>query len=229
MPTRKMPDGPWKLCCDAATFDTLRHDKEFQFLVTLSRMVLMLKLSIDVMAGAGNDATPKGDRQRSSGFWVMCGTLHEILEFDTKHRDTWGGLTAYVEAFKLFDDPSLPDAERELLDRIRNRAAYHFDPSLPARVLPDLTSQPVTFMAGDSKERLGSSYELSEMTALAFVFDGAANLDKVGDRFPPFFETAKALAFRFARLAENFMIQRLLARGFRYEAVPEDEIARRPT
>jgi hypothetical protein len=224
-----MPEGPWKLCCDAATFDGLRHDKEFQFLLTLSRMVLMLKLSIDVMAGAAADATPRGDRQRASGFWVMCGTLHEILEFDSKHRHTWGGLTAYVEAFKLFDESSLPEPERDLLNRIRNRAAYHFDPSLPGRVLPELASQPVTFVAGDSKERLGASYELSEMTALAFVFDGAANLDKVGERFPAFFETAKALAFRFARSAENFMIQRLLARGFRYEAVTEDELARRPT
>lgn len=87
----------------------------------------------------------------------------------------------------------------------------------------------MTFMAGDNKERLGASYELSEMTALAFVFDSAANLNKMGDRFPAFFETAKALAFRFASLAENFMIQRLQARGFRYESVSHDEIATRAT
>lgn len=217
MPSLKIPEGPWKLACDAETFALLRNDKEFHFLLTLSRMVLSLKLGIDVMSMSDEDMSPMGDRRRVSGFWLLCGTLHEIVEFDEKYRDVWGGLTVYVEAFKLFDPASLPETERELLSTIRNRTAFHFDPSIPGRVLPKLPSQPVSFLAGEGRTRLGASYELSEMAALTAVFGSAANLDQVSARFTPFFEATQRLCFTFAKRAETFIIRRLLARGFRFD------------
>jgi hypothetical protein len=185
-------------------------------------MILSLKAGIDMMVLGDSDDTQLGLRRRGAGFWLLAATLHEILEFDSKYRHIWGGLTVYVEAFKLFTPEALPKKERELLSTIRNRTAFHFDPTLPERVLPDSEPQPVTFIENDGSDRLASSYEMSELAAVSFVFGNTPTLDEMTKRFHPFLDTMKDLAVKFAMDAEDFLISRLLDRGFRFESTRKD-------
>ena len=154
---------------------------------------------------------------RMSAFWQLSGTLHEILEFDRKYGKEWGGLSAYRECFALLEVRPEQKREAKILDAIRNRAAFHFDPTLPRRVLPqhELTSQ--VFMEGDGRLRFSASHGLSEAVALSALLGHGGNIDASVSEFATFSTWMIELCVKFCRKADNVTMARLIARGFRFE------------
>ncbi len=156
------PDGHWKFACSADAFAELRNDREFTFLVAISRITNALKFGMAAMNDQGKEPTPRADRQRMNAFLYVAGVLHEALEFLDKTKSE-AGQTSYAAAKAVLDAAMNDPAIAEPLRAIRNRAAFHVDPTIASRVLPTLPAESFSFATGFGPRRLDVNNELSDL------------------------------------------------------------------
>jgi hypothetical protein len=209
--------------CSDDTWSALQRDKEFAFLLTMARVSNALKFGIASAYGAGEELSPAGARQGMGRFLYLTGIVHELVAFRDEHRDEWSGLTAFQQIFSVLEDIALDREVTELLNKVRNRAAFHIDPSLPGRVLPQFPNDSYSFVTGRGTRRMDSNFELADIVTFAFIFGNIDNLDAMYQRFERFRVSLNKLVSDFSRKADSVLLQRLVARGFRIEAVPDGE------
>jgi hypothetical protein len=207
------PPGRWRLIVPVETFATLKTDKEFLFLATLCRMVNAAKFGVSAMNDHRGIETPASDRQRMGSFLYTAGVINELTEFVVNQKEVWGGLTAFGRAFDLLDEDQVDTQTREVLHTIRNRQAFHFDPTVAERVLPRIPNDEYPLVTGVGPGRLDANYELADVTALAFVFGHLDDVDELYRHFRQFYGELSRLVVRFIEAADNVIIDRLLARG----------------
>jgi hypothetical protein len=218
-----VPVGPWRLTFSAEQLADLRHDKEFAFLITMGRMINALRFGTTAMNALGKRQDPGGDRVRMGAFLYVCGLIHELLVFCADHEDEWSSLTAYRDIFRLLDESQLNRTTVELLRAIRNRTAFHFDPSIPGRVLMKIPLDSYAFLAGDGRNRDISNFEFPDIITFAFLFGHLDDPARMFERFSEFFDELSMLTVRFLENAEDAVVTRLLDRGVRFEDRPADE------
>jgi hypothetical protein len=242
---RGVPEGRWRLVCSPRTFAELRTDPEFTFLVTLARYVNALKYGMAVMNAQGDSTAPAADRQRHGSFVYVAGVLHELLGFlddaatEKKKKLGLAGLTAFVEVKRAIDRVRLTKQQRELLEYVRNRGAFHVNPQIAARVLPHLPEMELTFAAGDGRRPLGVNAEFSELVTFLYMFRRGAggargrrqevvqasdlqDLSSIQRRFEELYAVMRDLAAAFVDAADRQLFRRLLARGFRFAPGTEE-------
>jgi hypothetical protein len=220
-----IPEGEWDVVCSAEVFSTLRHDREFAFLVTVARIVNAVKFGVQAHREAGVDRTPIAERQRIGAQLFLAGLLHEILEFKRASANDWGDSEAYTSIFGFFDESRLDDKTVELLHRIRNRTAFHFDAAVASRALPQLPAEPFTFIAAVGRNPMNSNYELADLVTFGFIFGAPADVHKLAAGLAEFRPKLDSLLLDFVRTADQFLLKRLLARGFTIEERPPGSFA----
>jgi hypothetical protein len=215
-----MPEGAWRLSCSADQFADFRHDKEFWFITTMGRVINSLHFAILASRGQKDRTDPASDRVRMAAFLYICGVMHEVLEFRTKHEAEWSELTTFRRVFEEFDEPRVSKKTVELLQAIRNRAAFHIDPSIPSRVLSQFPREGYTFAVGEGKKRNRSNFEFPDIVTFAFIFGSPQNLSAMYERFSDFYDDLQRLTVRFIEHTEDVLMARLIERGFRFEEGP---------
>jgi hypothetical protein len=222
---RKIPEGRWQLTCSAEQFGDLRHDKEFWFLITVGRTINALHFALIVSRAQKERTDPASDRVRMAAFLYICGLMHEVLEFQANHFKEWGGLTTFRRVFEGLEDSQLSDRSKELLHAIRNRAAFHIDPSVPSRVLAQFPLEGYAFAVGDGAKRSRSNFELPDIVTFAFLFGSLNDLPQMYERFSGFYDELQQLTVGFIQHAEDVVLARLVERGFRFQELAQDEVA----
>lgn len=222
---RSVPEGEWDLTCSGEVFSSLRRDREFAFLVTVARIVNAVKFGVHAHREAGVDLIPTAERQRVGAQLFLAGLLHEILEFRRVSERKWGDLEAYASIFAFFDESRLDDKTVELLQRIRNRTAFHFDAAIASHGLPQLPAESFTFIAAVGRDPMNSNYELADLVTFGFIFGAPADVHKLAAGLKEFRPKLDSLLLDFVRTADQFIIKRLLARGFTIEERPRGTFA----
>ncbi len=146
-------------------------------------------------------------------FLYTAGVINELTEFVRSHKEVGGGLMAFERAFNLVDEGRVEDATRHVLHVIRNRQAFHFDPTVAERVIPRLPPDDYPLVVGHGPERLAANYELADIATIAFVFGHLDNVAKLYEEFERFCDDLSRLVIRFIEAADDVIIERLLARG----------------
>ena len=214
-----IPTGDWRLLCTAETFAALRNDKEFAFLVTLGRIINAFKFGVATMQ-TETAITPAADRQRMQAFLYVAALVHEMTQFRAKHAKTCGELTAYQDTFASLDERPIDKRTADLLSKIRNRAAFHFDLTVTQRTLPSLPDESCSFAAGSSRRRMDTNNELADIVTYMFLFGGEEEFEVLHNRFMSFYETLQDLVGDLVERMERVLFTRLRARGFRVEQLP---------
>jgi len=210
----RIPDGEWELECSADQFAVLRTDKEFAFLLTLARVVNALKFGVEAYGGA-QSMSPMDERHRVGAFMYLSAVLHEVLELKKSAEKEWGDLPFFTQVFAALDENILDKKTGELLNKIRNRAAFHFDPTVAARTLPRLPAEPFVFITAIGRNRMNSNYELADIITFGFVFDAPADVDSLSKRLSEFRPRLDTLLRDFIKAVDDLVLQRLLAKGLR--------------
>lgn len=220
--TVKPPDGNWKFSCSADAFAELRNDREFTFLVAISRITNALKFGMAAMNDQGKEPTPRADRQRMNAFLYVAGVLHEAFEFLDSTKSE-AGQTTHAAAKGVLDaamnDPTIVDTLRA----IRNRAAFHFDPTIAGRVLPTLPVESFSFATGVGARRLDINNELSDLITFVFLFGSVNDLHAIAARFDHVRQAVYSLAAELVETLDDVTLSRLRQRGFRFELATCDE------
>jgi hypothetical protein len=216
MPLRRveLPDGPWSLTATPELFATLRRDKEFEFLVAIGRVTTAFKFGITAGHDQEGKTGPRADRQRHGAYLYLAGCLHELFTFMEQSEKQYGGATAYVSIAALLATADIAQ-QRKTLDALRNCVAFHFDPTIPRRVLPTWPEESIDFVQGRGKTRLGTNYIFADLVTLAFLFGGVQDLKETADRFESLYDALMHTVRDYVRQADRILIARLLARGFR--------------
>jgi hypothetical protein len=210
----RVPTGEWEVTCTGEVFARVRSDPEFAFLLTLARMVNAVKFGVQTHRQAGGILTPVAERQRVGAQLFLAGLLHEILEFRKVAAKTCAHLDAFKRAFSVFDQHNLDSTTVELLDRIRNRAAFHFDASVALRSLPQLPAEPFAFLIAVGRDPMDSNYELADIITFGFIFEAPTNLQKLGEGLKEFRKQLDSLLLIFVKTADQLILERLLALEF---------------
>lgn len=211
---RTIPEGEWELDCTGELFGDLRNDTEFAFLVTLARIVNALKFGVDVHRSGGDERTPTLERRRVGALFYLAGVLHEVLQVRTAAEKHWGEVSGFKEVFGVLDESKVDPETAEVLRRIRNRAAFHFDTTVAVRSLPELPAEPFTFIAALGRDPMDANYELADLVTFGFIFEAPADVQQLSERLSRFRKSLDTLLGNFVRQADRFIINRLLARGF---------------
>ena len=214
------PEGEWDLTCSAEVFSSLREDREFAFLVTIARILNAVKFGVQAHREASVDLTPIAERQRVGAQLFLAGLLHEILEFRKIAATDWGDLEAYSSIFAFFDESRLDHKTVDLLHRIRNRTAFHFDATVASRALPQLPAEPFTFITAVGRDPMNSNYELADLVTFGFIFGAPADVHRLAAGLKEFRPKLDSLLMDFVKTADQFIMKRLLARGFTFEERP---------
>ena len=216
----RIPEGFWELSADAETFANLRNDKETHFLLVLARMVDALKFGVRAMQSVQESKAPAADRQRVGVLLHMSATLNEIVDFRKKYGDTWGSLTAFDTAYsalnRVLTDPDLAAA----MGKLRNKAAFHFDPEIAGQVLRQLPAQDVVFATGQGTNRFEMGYDLADIVALAFALDVVDDLGSLPEKVSRLLAATGTMARAFVLAADGIILDRLAQRGWRFASAP---------
>lgn len=219
MPT--IPTGEWQLECTGEVFQDIRTDREFAFLVSLARIVNALKFGVSSHRLAAEELTPAAERQRVGSTFYLAGVLHEVLEFKSAAAERWDDLKSFRDVFATLDDSSVDEGTADILRRIRNRAAFHFDPAVAEKNVPQLPAEPFTFLAATGKDPFESNYELADLITFGFIFAAPADAAKLNAGLRPFRSKLDELLLKFIRTADRVLVTRLLERGFTILARPD--------
>jgi hypothetical protein len=111
----------------------------------------------------------------------------------------------------------------EPLRAIRNRAVFHFDPTVAGRVLPTFPVESFSFATGVGARRLDINNELSDLVTFAFLFGSVDDLHAMATRFDHVRQTVYLLAAELVEKLDDVTLSRLRQRGFRFEEVAPDE------
>jgi hypothetical protein len=209
-----IPEGEWQLECTGELFADLRSDKEFAFLVTLARIVNALKFGVDVHRSGGDERTPTLERRRVGALLYLAGILHEVIQLRNAAEKQWGEVPGFKEVFGVLDESKVDSETADVLHRIRNRAAFHFDTTVAVRSLPELPAEAFTFIAALGRDPMDSNYELADLVTFGFIFEAPADVQRLSERLARFRKSLDTLLGNFVRQADRFIINRLLARGF---------------
>ena len=215
---RQVPEGEWELVCSGDLFATLRASEEFAFLLTLSRVLNALKFGVETHRAGGTERTPVAERRRIGSFLYLASALHETLQLKKASESKWGKFPVFVEVFDVFNEKNLDATTIELLNRIRNRASFHFDPTIAERILPQFPGESFAFLTASGRDPMNSNYELSDLITFSFIFESSANADKLAAQLATFRPALDSLLSSFISRADRTLVRRLLALGF--EMVP---------
>jgi hypothetical protein len=211
---RQVPTGEWELVCSGEVFARMRTDEEFAFLLTLSRVLNALKFGVETHRAGGVERTPVAERRRVGAFLYLASALHETLQLKKAGEARWGKLPVFVEVFAVFDETQLDQETIRLLNRIRNRASFHFDPTLAGRALADLPDEPFAFLTATGRDPMNSNYELADLITFGFVFEAVGNVKKLAAGLNTFRPILDSLLSRFISNSDRILVRRLLAIGF---------------
>ena len=213
-----VPDVPWRLVCSAEQFDTLfRHDREFAFLATLARISCAIKFARAARFGAGKRKSNARARQAFGGFVQLAALMHEVLEMQRNHAAKWSGLTAWQRVFAVLDKSHLDADAAQILGAIRNRAAFHFDPTVAQQTIPRLPIEEFALLSGDGRNRMQTNSELADIMTMGFLFKHMGAPNKLYERYVRFHEVLETVAVAFCKECDYVILQRARARGLRIE------------
>jgi hypothetical protein len=218
----KPPDGHWKFSCSGDVFAELRQDREFTFLVAISRITNALKFGMAAMNDQGQESTPRADRQRMNAFLYVAGALHETFVF-LERAECEAGQTAYIAVKRVLEAAMSDPAIAQPLAAIRNRTAFHFDPSIAGRVLPTFPAESFSFATGIGGRRLDISNELSDIVTFTFLFGSISDLPTMAAKFEHVRKTVYDLAATVVETLDDVTFSRLRQRGFRFDAVSPEQ------
>ena len=223
---KDIPTGEWELACSADVFAKLRKDEEFAFLLTLSRVLNALKFGVETHRAGGAERTPAAERRRTGAFLFLASALHETLELRKAGEAKWGKLAIFQEAFAVFDEKSLDSETQTLLNRIRNRASFHFDPTIASRALSDFPNEYFAFLAANGRDTMNGNYELADFITFGFIFEASGNVQKLAEGLVRFRPVLDSLLRSFISNADRLLVRRLLALGFEIVERPEGSFSR---
>ena len=218
---RQVPAGEWELICSGEVFARLRKDEEFAFLLTLSRVLNALKFGVETHRAGGTERTPVAERRRVGAFLYLASALHETLQLKKAAESKWGKLPVFVEVFEAFDEEKLDAETIRLLNRIRNRASFHFDPTVAGRALSELPDEPFAFLTATGRDTMNSNYELADLITFGFVFEATGNVEKLAASLTTFRPILDSLLGTFISKSDRILVRRLLALGFEIVDRPE--------
>ncbi|GEM_PF-3628723 len=237
------PSGNWIFVLPAQLTVGLRTDPEFAFLVTVSRVVSAMLFGIEALnqyAQKSNDppkaagelllANPRGERQVFEAFLYLTSALHSAFECLDAAEPQLGHLGSFQAVRASLESPQMDDAAVELMQVVRNRAGFHFDPTIASRVVPTLPDTDMVFCMGNGPTRGGMHFTTAWLVTVDFVFGGGKKTkdpDATAARLSKMITAVHDVGSSFVRVAIDQIMQRLSTMGFEVISVPPgDESSR---
>lgn len=186
-------------------------------LLTLSRAVNALRFCQQAAIDAKDMAGPAGARSRINSFLYASSALYEgflIVEKLGKHFKNIDSFTNGLGS--LLKDKSARSLRESMLNRMRNKFVFHFDPDVARESFTNFELSEYKFASGIGKASGEMYFGLADEAVINFLLQPTQNEpdESLKSRWEKILEETAQIMGRFIESAERLMADALVEMGF---------------
>ena len=156
----------WEMKCDSKTFNRVRSDPKFPFIVALARAVNSLNFVQAGLLHSLKEDSPAGLRDRLNSYFFASALLYEALGLIKAMKKEFRYDPAFVIGLQpLLKDKTSKRMEEEHLKAVRNSVVFHFLPERMAEMIKSKSVDECIFAAGSGDAKKDVYYPFADVIA----------------------------------------------------------------
>lgn len=219
-----MEDFAYDITCSKERFDLLKTDEHFLGLLTLARVVNALRFCQQAATGAKDIAGPAGARLRINSFLYASSVLYEGFLIVEKLGKNFKNLDSFIIGLgSLLRDRTVRSLRESVLNRMRNKFVFHFDPDVAKESLKDFKLSEYKFASGIGKASGEMYFGLADEAVLNYLLQPTQNEpdESLKGRWEKILQETTQIMGRFIESAEGLMADALVEMGFTVKTTQE--------
>jgi len=206
----------WEITCDRETFNNVRGDKKFCYIVALARSVNALYSAHSLLESGSQSETPERVRNNTNAYFFAGALLYEGLGLVRKMISPFADDIVFQDGLRMIlRNPVAQKIEQMHLNPARNHAVFHFLPDEFEKATQKSPEGRNVFIVAIGKKKMHYAY------ADILVAEMSVGLSSDDPAFWPSFEgvvkETTNLVLKFASDAEELIVNYLVSAGFRRE------------
>jgi hypothetical protein len=208
----------WEIACDRETFQRVRREAKFPYIVALARAVNAMNSIHSLLRRPPGPETPERVRNGINSYFFASALLYEGLILIRKMNSTFANDETFQGGLRmLLKDPVAQMVERDHLNSARNHVVFHFLPDEFKKAIDKSADDRQVFITGIGEKKGDLHYSYAD-TLAAEVIAGTSNDDpKFWSTFENAARDTSELLITFADEAEELIANYLGAWGFKRE------------
>ena len=212
-----MEDFAYDITCSKERFDLLKTDEHFLGLLTLARVVNALRFCQQAAIDAKDIAGPAGARSRINSLLYASSVLYEGFLVIEKIEKNFKNLDSFINGFgSLLRDRIVRSLRESVLNRMRNKFVFHFDPDVAMESFKNFELSEYKFASGIGKASGEMYFGLADEAVLNYLLQPTQNEpnDSLKGRWEKILQETTQIIGRFTESAERLMADVLVEMGF---------------
>jgi hypothetical protein len=212
-----MEDFAYDITCSKDRFELLKTDEHFLALLTIARVVNALHFCQQAAIDAKDIVGPAGARTRINSFLYASSVLYEGFLIVEKLGKNFKNLDSFINGFgALLRDRPVRSLRESVLNRMRNKFVFHFDPDVAKESFKDFELSEYKFASGIG-EAFGEMYfGLADEAVLNYLLQPTQNEsnESLKGRWEKILQETTEIMGRFTESAGRLMADALVEMGF---------------
>lgn len=207
----------WRVECDRETFEKVRADEKFPYIVALARAVNAMNFVHTAMLHAGEDDAPDKQRERMNSFFFASAILYEGIKLiRTMTRIFKDDVVFQNGLLMLLRDPVAQKIEQQHLKPARHQAVFHFIPETFAETINSATVNTCTFLAAQGQSKKHVYYTFADIVTTEILVGLAADTEEFYAALEAAMAGTRDLVIRFADQADLLIGRNTQDWGFKF-------------
>jgi hypothetical protein len=212
-----MEDFAYDITCSKEKFDLLKTDERFLGLLTLARVVNALRFCQKAAIDAKDVPGPAGARSRINSFLYASSVLYEGFLVVEKLGRNFKDLDSFRNGFGvLLRDRAVRSLRESVLNRMRNKFVFHFDPDVAKESFENFELREYKFASGIGKASGEMYFGLADEAVINYLLRPIQNEpdESLKRRYEEILQETTQIMGRFTESAERLMADVLDDMGF---------------
>jgi hypothetical protein len=202
-------NGPdWHIQCDAAVFERIKGEPNFQQILALSRAVNSLQFVIDAFVPDAQEVSSKAWRGRINSFLFGSAILYEGLLLVEKMNQQFGDNEIFRKGlYTLLKDPAARALRKSHMGPVRNFAVFHYDSEEFGKIVRSAGVHECAFMVGRGASGRESYFPLADEIATELLMGRAGSDEDFYEHLAAVIGSTKQLTIRFIEFSHTLILK----------------------
>lgn len=217
-----MDDFAYDIVCSKEKFNLLKTDERFWGLLTLARVVNALRFCQMAGIHARETTGPAGSRSRINSFLYSSSVLYEGFFVVERLGKNYKNNDSFRNGFgALLKDKTVRSLRESVLNRMRNKFVFHFDPDVAKESFKDFEFSEYKFASGIGKASGEMYFGLADEAVLNYLLQPTQNEpnESLKGRWEKILQETTEIMGRFIESAERLVADVLVEMGFTLKTI----------
>jgi hypothetical protein len=212
------PIKKWEVTCDRETFQRIRSEEKFPYVVALARAVNALYAIHSLLPLKPTSDSPARVRNGMNSYFFSSALLYEGLALVRRMKRIFKDDEIFKNGLlTLLKDPVAQRVEQNHLNPARNHAVFHFLPDKFKSAIDKGRDDRQVFIAAVGKKKSLLHYSYADVLAAEMLVGAPSDDPKFWSTFENAAKETSDFVIKFANDAEDLIGNHLKAWGFKRE------------